>query len=48
MEVLTYVSCKAYAMETQPPKQPYKVQYLYARYLKFLVTIGNPGKSTTP
>ena len=39
MQVLTYISCMdtAYVRESPSPKQPYKVQYLHFRYLKFLV-----------
>ena len=31
--------CKAYVRESPSPKQPYKVQCLHFRYLKFLLTI---------
>ena len=41
MELLTYISCKAYVRETPPSKWPYKVQYLHFRYLKLLVTNGS-------
>ena len=39
----TYISCMdtAYVRESPSPKQPYKVQYLHFRYLKFLVSIPN-------
>ena len=40
--ILTYVSCMdtAYVRETTALKQPYKVQDLHLRYLKWLVNIG--------